>query len=100
MDPKATLREVNLCGANMLGFDRDLLPGRSFDGFLTPDSGRALHALIDASSNGLTRTADLLLRGPTGETRRVHAAVRRDATADLLLIVLMDAADPRTAPVS
>ncbi len=90
MDRKAMLREMNLCGAGLLGFDRDFLRGRSLDAFLTPDSVRTLHALAP-------RIADLTLRGQNGESRRMHASARPDPTADLVLIVLMGAADPPPA---
>ena len=97
MDRKAVLRELNLCGAGLLGFDREFLRGRSLDGFLTPDSVRALHALIETARPETPRSADLVLRGQNGETRRMHASARLDPTADLVLIALMEAADPPQA---
>lgn len=51
VDRSTVLSELNRTGAQMLGFDRDVLIGRSLDSFLEPDSSRALHA-------ALTRVAD------------------------------------------
>jgi PAS domain S-box-containing protein len=46
VDRTTTISELNRTGAHMLGFDRDEVLGRALDGFLEPDSSRALHATL------------------------------------------------------
>ncbi len=97
VDRNTLLSELNLPGARLLGFDRDFLLGRSLDSFLTPDSVRTLHAMLERVTNGAAEVADLQLRGQDGETRRVHASTRRDPASECFLIAWIEAADAQPA---
>ncbi len=97
LDLKAVVNDLNLYGAGLLGFDRELLRGRLLDEFLTPDSARSLHALILATATEAPRIADLTLRRQNGATRRVHASIAPDPAGNLVLLALMEAADPPQA---
>src|SRR5512141_2641298 len=46
VDRSTALRELNGMGAKLLGFEREVLIGRTFDSFLEPESSRALHAAL------------------------------------------------------
>lgn len=92
VDRNTVLSELNRPGASLLGFDRDFLRGRSLDSFLTPDSVRTLHAMLERGTKDAAEVADLELRGKDGKTRRVHASTRRDPASECFLIAWMEAA--------
>jgi PAS domain S-box-containing protein len=98
VDRDTMIRELNLTGANLLGFERDFLQARTLDSFLTPDSARALTGMIERVAAGTAQTnADLQLRRLDGATRRVHAAARGDPAGDCFLIALIEAFEPQPA---
>jgi PAS domain S-box-containing protein len=97
VDRNTVRSELNLPGASLLGFDREFLLGRSLDSFLTPDSVRMLHAMLERVTKGAAEVADLQLRGQDGRTRRVHAAARRDPAGECFLIAWIEAADAQPA---
>ena len=86
----AELREINLAGASLLGFDRDSLRGRMLDEFLTLESVRSLHSMLrQLPQDGATGSTDLDLRGAAGDSRRVHASARQDPAGEGFLIALI-----------
>jgi PAS domain-containing protein len=95
IDRTTVLRELNLPGAGMLGFDRDFLRGRALDSFLTSDSARMLHAMLERVPKGAAEAADLQMREQDGQRRRVHASARRDPAGDCFLIAWIEAADAK-----
>jgi PAS domain S-box-containing protein len=97
VDRNTVLSELNLRGASMLGLDRDFLRGRSLDSFLTPDSVRTLHAMLEGVTEGAPEVANLQLRGQDGEARHVHASVRRDPSGERFLVALIEAAGAQPA---
>lgn len=96
VDSGAVLRELNLTGASLLGFERDVLRGRLLDSFLTPDSVQTLHEMLGRMTLGApAECADLQLRGQDGATRRVHASARLDPAGGGFLIAVSEARDDR-----
>ncbi len=91
-DRNTVLSEFNLPGARLLGLDRESLRGRSLDSFLTPDSARTLHAMLERATKDAVQGADLQLRGQNGQTRSVHASARLDPAGDYFLIAWIEAA--------
>ena len=91
IDGNTELHECNLTGASLLGLDREQLRGRLLDGFLTTESVRSLHDMLKHLTEGsAARSADLELRRPGGDTRRVHASARRDPAGGGFLIALLE----------
>jgi PAS domain-containing protein len=98
VDRDSLISEVNLTGASLLGFERDFLLGRTLQGFLTPDCGLRLKAMLERLAGGApAEVADLQLLGLEAATLAVHASVRRDPAGDGYLIVLLEAARPQRA---
>jgi PAS domain S-box-containing protein len=89
VDGDGILREVNRRGEAMLGFGRELLRGRLFDGFLTPEAGRRWRELLKrATQDGTAECAELELQGVLGEPRAVRAHVGVDPAGGGYLIAL------------
>lgn len=98
VDRDTVVAELNLTGAELLGFDRDFLRDRALDGFLTADSAAVLRGMLARVAEGAASTvAELQLRGQDGATRPVHAAVRRDPAAAGFLIALIEVFEPQSA---
>ncbi len=91
VDGNLVLRDVNLTGAALLGFERDALRGRSLDSFLTPESVSTLRAMLARVTESIpTAFADLHLQSvPDGETRCMHASACPDPEGQGFLIGLM-----------
>jgi len=102
VDSNAVLRELNRTGAALLGFERDVLRGRSLESFLTPDGVSALHAMLARVTEGTpTAFADLHLRGThDGETGCMHASACLDPEGGGFLIGLMGVGGTKPTPVA
>ena len=102
VDSNAVLRELNLTGATLLGFERDVLRGRSLESFLTPDGVSALHAMLVRVTEGTpTAFADLHLQGAQdGETGCMHASACLDPEGGGFLIGLMGVGGTKPTPVA
>jgi hypothetical protein len=98
VDSKAVLRELNLTGALLLGFERDFLRGRLLHGFLTPDSARTLSGMLGGVTAGApAEFAELHLPRQFGAPRRVHASARLDPGGGGFLIALIEVAEAKAA---
>lgn len=94
VDPGATVRELNLTAAGMLGSERDQLLGQTLDSFLEPRSTLALHAMFDRLSAGAPRGACMLqLLAPHGEPRNVHASATQDPDGGNFLVAFVGIAE-------
>lgn len=102
VDGNAVLRELNSTGATLLGVERDLLRGRSFESFLTSEGVSTLRRLCSRVTEGSpTAFADLHLRAALGGVDRcVHASVCRDPEGDGFLIGLMGESEAKAPPAS
>ena len=95
VDRSTVLCELNRMCAQMLGFERDLLIGRSLDSFLEPDSSRALHV-------SMTRVADtakadgcaLQFAARDGVSWPAYASVGPDPAGRGFLIVCVEIREP------
>jgi PAS domain S-box-containing protein len=76
VDRSTALCELNRMGAQLLGFERDALIGRTLDSFLEPDSSRALHA-------ALTRVAEKATADGCALHFAVHDGVSKSAYASV-----------------
>jgi PAS domain-containing protein len=101
LDSDAVLRELNRTGAALLGFERNFLRGRSFDGFLTPAGVSTLRAMLGRVTEGSpAEFADLHLRAAEdGQARCVHASACLDPAGGGFLIGLIGCAGTKEAPV-
>lgn len=97
VDVGAVLRELNLTGATLLGFDRDCLRGRSLDDFLIRESAAVLRAMLGRVTQGARSvSADLYLKGAQeGEVRFMHASAGRDPAGAHFLLGLIEPSAPR-----
>ncbi len=100
VDGNTVLREMNQTGAALLGSERDLLRGRSFDGFLTPQGMSTLRAMLGRVTAGApTAFADLHLRAKQdGETRCMHASACLDPAGGGYLIGLIGVSGTKATP--
>lgn len=100
LDFNAVLRELNETGAAMLGLERDLLRGRSLHGFLTPEAGSLLNAILGRLAAGAsTEFADLVLRSASDEeSRYMHASACLDPAGGGYLIGLIGVSEKKTTP--
>ncbi len=102
IDGKASLCALNRTAARLIGFERDFLLGRSFEGFLTPEGVLTLRAMLGKVTQGTpTAFADLKLRSAQdGKTRCLHAAACLDPAGGGFLVGLMEVmgADPAPLP--
>lgn len=93
LDPRGTLRELNLTGAALLGVERDALLGQPLSSFLTPRSAREFGALLARAGEGQRSEAQLLqLNEREGVSRTVHATVGADPAGGAFLVALMPGA--------
>jgi len=89
VDGDGVLREVNRMGAALLGFDRESLRGRLFDGFLAADSGRTLREMLKRVALGAdAQSVELQLQGAPAEQRAVRAHACLDPAGGGFLIAL------------
>ncbi len=102
VDGNAVLRELNRTGAALLGFEPDLLRGRSLDSFLTPEGVSTLRAMLARVTEGApTAFADLHLRGALdGATGCMHASACLDPASGGFLIGLMGVSGTKPTPVA
>jgi PAS domain S-box-containing protein len=90
IDNGAVLRELNLTAARMLGCERDQLLGRNLDGFLAPQSARALEAMLTNVRQGAATAAIELQLAVSGASRGMRALASRDPDGRHFLIALVD----------
>jgi PAS domain S-box-containing protein len=91
VDRVTALRELNLPAASMLGLEREQLLGQTLDSFLSPQSARALHAMLSSVSNGAPTAVNALQLLPRrGTTRSVHASANCDPNGEHFLIAFVD----------
>jgi len=99
VDRRTALRELNLAAASMLGSERDQLLGRTLDSFIAPQSAQALHAMLDAVSDGArTEVGALQLTPRLGTPRSVHASANRDPDGENFLLAFVDVVGQRARP--
>jgi PAS domain-containing protein len=91
LDERGVLRELNLTGAALLGFERDFLRGRPLEGFLTAAGLSALRTMRARIAAGApTAYADLHLRGANdAAVRCLHASACPDPAGSGTLIGMM-----------
>ena len=95
VDRSMVLGALNRMGAQMLGFERDMLIGRTLDSFLEPASGRALHAALARVAE--TATADgcaLHFAARDGVSWTGYASVGPDPSGRGFLIVCVEIREP------
>ena len=99
VDSGSSLLELNLTGAAMLGWDRDVLLGQALSGFLARQSATALHALLaHVQQHQRPQACTLLIAGLAGGMRVVNATVSADPAGGAFLIALMDVEDEGSLP--
>jgi len=99
VDLGLTLLELNLTGAAMLGWDRDVLLGQPLSAFLAAQSTSELRALLaHIQGHHGPQACTFLIAGLSGGMRAVNATVCADPAGDAFLIALMDAEDPAASP--
>ena len=94
VDQNTELLELNLTAAGVLGGERAQLLGRRLNSYLTPQSARALHALLARlEGSALTTVGALQLAAGRGGPRSVHACVKRDPGGPHFLVAFLDVAE-------
>jgi PAS domain-containing protein len=92
IDGSMSLCEMNLAGARLLGSERDVLLGRGLDSFLTPESTRTLHAMLDRIRDSVrVDSCTLQLKSNDDKARAVRACANSDSTGGRFLVALVDA---------
>jgi PAS domain S-box-containing protein len=101
VDGNARIRELNRTGATLLGFERDVLLGRSLDSYLIPEDVSTLRAMLALVAEGTpTAFADLHLQAAQdGLICCMHASVCPDPEGGRFLIGLMGVSGTRPTPV-
>jgi len=95
VDRSAALCELNRAGARLLGFDRDAVLGRALDGFLDPDSSRALHAVMTRVAGGAERDGcELRFVGRDGASRSAYASIGPDPAGQRFLVACVEVREP------
>ena len=103
VERNTTLCELNLAGAQLLGAERDALPGRALDSFVTPHSSQALHTLLARVAAGQRgEVCALRLTASDGSPKLVHARADADPAGPRFLVALfeMGATPPFVAEAS
>lgn len=96
--PQATIEEVNVVGAALLGLQRQLLQGRRLDSFLTPASQAAFNALLANTGRDMAAgMCEVELLGTDGEPRAIQAEVKSDTDGRSFLVAFIDITDRRRA---
>ena len=91
VDRATVLSELNRTGAQMLGFERDVLIGRTLDSFLEPDSSRALHAALTRVADSSTADGCVLrFAAKDGVSKTAYAAVGPDPGGSGFQIVCVE----------
>ncbi len=91
IDRSTALRELNRMGAQLLGFERDALIGRTLDSFLEPDSSRALHAALrHVAETGTADGCALHFAVHDGASRAACASVGPDPAGPGFLIACIE----------
>lgn len=99
VDLGTVMHELNLTGARLLELERNALIGQPLEAFLTPDSARALSAVlarVKASGEAAGCTLELAEQGPRG--RAIHASVSADPADGNFLIALTEIHPNRETP--
>jgi PAS domain S-box-containing protein len=90
LDAESVMRELNLTGARLLGYERDALVGVPLTGFLERDGERVLRGAIQRLGTGsVTENCILQLKTREGAAIEVHAAASADSVAGQFLIAIM-----------
>ena len=102
VDGNVVLRELNRTGANLLGFERDSLLGRSLENYLTPEGVSTLRAMLERATAGApAEFADLHLRpAQDGKARCMHASACLDPAGGGFLIGLIAVTGSKATPVA
>ena len=91
VDRSTALCELNHTGVQMLGFEREVLIGRTLDSFLEPASSRALHAALSRVADGSTADGCALhFAARDGVSRTAYASVGPDPAGRGFLIVCVE----------
>ena len=92
VDRSSTVLELNLTGARLLGYERELVLGQPLASFLAPRSARELHALLAwAGGSGQHEVGcSLELLAPTGKPHMVQAAANGDPSGTGFLVAFID----------
>jgi PAS domain S-box-containing protein len=91
VDRSTVLCELNRTGEQLLGFERDVLIGRTLDSFLEPDSIRALHASLSRVADSSTADGCALhFAARDGVSRTAYASVGPDPGGRGFLIVCVE----------
>jgi len=91
VDAGTGIHELNPAGAELLGFERDALLGRSLENYLAPHSVIALHAaLARLAKGGRRESCTLQLLSHNGAARNVRAGVAADPDGRRFLIAFLD----------
>lgn len=91
VDASLILCESNLAGARLLGTERDALLGRSLESFCTPESSRAMRAMLARIGAGaLADSCALQLSGHDGKARTMRACANADSTGGRFLVALVE----------
>lgn len=91
VDRSTALRELNRMGAQLLGFERDALIGRTLDSFLEPDSSRALHLVLrHVAETGTADGCALHFAAHGGAPKAANASVGPDPAGEGFLIACVE----------
>lgn len=91
VDRSAVLGELNRTGAQMLGFERELLVGRTLDSLLEPDSSRELQAALARVADSSTPDGCALrFVARDGISRSAYASIGPDPSGRGFLIVCVE----------
>jgi len=97
VDRATVLCGLNRAGARLLGFDQDEVLGRGLDGFLEPDSGRALHASLARIADGAEWDGcELQFVARAGVPQFAHASIGADPSGQRFLIACVAVREPAT----
>ena len=102
VDGNAALLELNRTGATLLGSEPESLRGQSLEGFLTPEAGPTLRAMLARVAEGAaTAFADLRLQSaPDGDPRCVHASACRDPDGGGFLVGVIAMSQMKATPAA
>ena len=91
VDRSTALCGLNRMGAQLLGFERDAVIGRTLDSFLEPDSSRALHsALTRVAESATSDGCALRFAAHDGVSKTAYACVGPDPAGRGFLIACVE----------
>lgn len=90
IDADTVIHELNLTGADLLGYERDALLGRALDGYLEPRGGGTLSALLARVQQGGGREAEVLkVLAHDGTAHAMQVSVSPDPAGGRYLVAFM-----------